>query len=303
MELIIDFSWLWNRSYFAFKDFQNSEGELTGAMFGVLKFHEAIADKGYKIVACLDDVSSYRKEVYEGYKANREVDVDRVKAKKCNQSLFEILSFLGWEFYKTEGYEADDLIASRAMENAKENKPCIIYSSDKDLQQLMVFPTVQVASSIEQGQFVFKTPEDVMSKLDVPPELVRYYRPFKGDTSDNITSAVSRIQSKHLIPIAKDIEDGLVLGLTLETAYDKAVSKNKDKLTPSALQKLNEGRSTYVRNFVIMDLIKWYHNPVQQNKVSFRTLTEEGLFNLLDRYELKDFKGNYIDNLAVRGLL
>lgn len=303
MELIVDFSWLWNRSYFAFKDFQNSEGDLTGAMYGVLKFHEAIADKGYKIVACLDDISNFRKEVYEDYKANREVDVERVKAKRCNQSLFEILSYLGWEFYKTEGCEADDLIASRAMENAKAGNPCVVYSSDKDLQQLMIFPSVQVASSIEQGQFVYKTEQDTIEKLGCSPSQIRYFRPFKGDTSDNIPSAVSRIQSKHLVPIAKDIEDGLVLGLTLENAYDKAITKNKSKLTSSAFQKLVEGRETYVRNFIIMDLIKWYHNPIPQNKVEFRTLTETGLFELLDKYELKEFKGNYIDNLAVRGLL
>lgn len=301
MELIIDFSWLWNRSLYAFKDLTSPEGEPTGAMYGLLKFHEAIANKGYKIIACLDDFSTERKELYEGYKATREVDDFRLQAKKTNQPLFEILNFLGWEFYKSDGYEADDIIASRAMELAKQNTTCIIYSSDKDLQQLMVFPTILISSSIDKGNFVFKSAKDVEEKIGVKPELVRYFRPLKGDSSDNIRSAAPRVQTKYLIPLATIIEDNLMIGMSLDKAYEKAVEKLSDQLTPKAKATLLEGKYTYCVNFQIMDLLKHYHNPLLQHQITFRELNEEMLFNLLDRYGLKEFKGNYIDTKVVRG--
>lgn len=302
MELIIDFSWLWNRSLYAFKDLTSPEGEPTGAMYGLLKFHEAVACKGYKIIACLDDFSSERKELYEDYKSTREVDDFRLRAKKTNQALFEILNFLGWEFYKTDGLEADDIIASRAIELAKQNTTCIIYSSDKDLQQLMVFPTILISSSIDKGNFVFKSAKDVEEKIGVKPELVRYFRPLKGDSSDNIKSATPRIQTKYLIPLATLIEDNLMLGMTLGDAYTKAVEKLSGELTSKAKATLLEGKHTYCVNFQLMDLLKYYHTPAPQNKVVFREMTEEMMLNLLDRYGLKEFKGNYIDTKVVRGL-
>ena len=302
-ELIIDFSWLWNRSHFAFKDLRNSEGQLTGAMYGVLKFHEQIAYKGYKIVACLDDISVERKQIYEGYKATREIDEDRIKAKKCNQSLFEILSFLGWTFYKTEGYEADDLIASRACQFAKQGTACTIFSSDKDLQQLLELPTVKISSSIDKGKFVYKTEKDTIEKLGVKPELLRYFRPLRGDTSDNIPAAVPRVQTKYLIPFAEAIKDSLTLGLTLGDAYDRAFTKVESTLTAIAKEKISVGKEIYIKNFLIMDLLKWYNlEPICKEPVKFREMNEETMFLLLDKYEMKEFKGSYLDAKAVRGI-
>lgn len=299
-ELIIDFSWLWNRSYFAFKDLKTASGDLTGAMFGILKFHEQIAQKGYRIVACLDDVPTRRKQLYEGYKANREIEEDRYKAKRCNQALFEILSFLGWTFYKTEGYEADDLIASRACQYAKQGKPCTIFSSDKDLLQLLELPTVKITSSIDSGKFVYKTDKYILDKIGCRADLVRYFRPLKGDSSDNIPIATLRVKTTILVPFAEAIKDSLVLGLTLPDAYDRALTllESKVKLTPKAKETLTNGKNQYVLNFQLMDLLKWYNEEplCSEQPVSFRQLDEKVLFDLLDRYELKDFKGCYLDS-------
>lgn len=295
MELLIDFNWLFNNRLYAFNNLTNSEGIPTGGMYGILKVHEMIANKGYNIVACLDGNPIERKTLFEDYKANREQDEFRTNAKKGNQTLFEILNHLGWKFYKDDEKEADDLIASRAMENSKKGIETIIYSSDKDLQQLMVFPNVKITSKIEKGQFVFKTNQDVIDKIGCEPRYQRWMRPARGDSSDNIPSAVPRVQAKVILPVVKDIEDGVMLGLTLPESYHRAVEKHKDSLTKNAYEKLRNGINQYCINFQIMDLLKWYHQPIEMKQVQFRELSDDMIILMLDRFEMKEFKEWYIN--------
>lgn len=296
MELLVDFNWLYNRSLFAFENLTNEEGIPTGGMYGTIKTITSFIDMGYKNISIfLDDYPEERKQLFEGYKANREPNETREKAKKCNQSLFEILSHLGCKIYKVAGKEADDLIASRSMELAKEGKECIIFSSDKDLQQLMTFPQIKISSKIEQGKLVFKTAEDTIEKIGCEPSLSRWYRGMRGDQSDNIPSAVPRVQSKVLIPIVRDIEDNVMLGLKLNEAYNKAVEKHKDNLTKSAYEKLINGVTQYCINFSLMDLLKWYHSPIAMEQLPFRQLNDELLYPILDRFQLREFKEWYVN--------
>lgn len=296
MELLVDFNWLYSRSLFAFENLTNEEGIPTGGMYGTIKTITSFIDMGYKYISVfLDDYPDERKKLFEGYKANREPNETREKAKKCNQSLFEILNHLGCKIYKVEGKEADDLIASRAMELAKENKECIIFSSDKDLQQLMTFPQIKVSSKIEQGKLVFKTVEDVIEKVGCEPQYHRVMRPFRGDQSDGIPSAVPRVQAKVILPVAKSIQDNLMLGLTLDESYSKAVESNKDNMTKVAYEKFVSGKNQYIINFLLADLLKWYHSPIAMEQLPFRELNDELLYVILDRFQLREFKEWYVN--------
>ena len=296
MELLIDFNWLYNRSLFAFENLTNDEGVPTGGIYGTLKTISSFIDMGYKnITICLDDYPEERKKLFEGYKANREPNETREKAKKCNQSLFEILSHLGCKIYKEVGKEADDLIASKAMELAKENRECIIFSSDKDLQQLMVFPQVKISSKIEQGKLMFKTAKDTIEKIGCEPQYLRVFRPARGDQSDGIPSAVPRVQAKVILPVAKSIQDNLMLGLTLDESYSKAVESNRDSMTKSAYEKFVNGKNQYIINFLLADLLKWYHSPIEMEQLPFRQLNDELLYQILDRFQLREFKEWYVN--------
>lgn len=298
-ELIIDINWLWINRLYAFKDLTNADGIPTGGFYGVLKFHEAIANKGYQIVACLDGYPKERKELSEDYKDNRESDDFRTLARKCNQAMFEVLNFLGWKFYKNDNLEADDLIAMRAIKNANSNVETIIYSGDKDLCQLMMYPQIKVSNKIEKNNFVFRTNEELIDKVGCTCNLLRYYRPFRGDSSDNIKAATPRIQSKILQPMAKSIENNLMLGLTLNESYKKAIADNSDILTAKSKQTLIEGEQAYCINFQLMDLLKWHYQEVDVDEVNFRKLSETDMLDILKSYNMKEFIGNYIDNKVI----
>lgn len=305
--LLVDFSWLWNRSLYAFKELccqVDDKVVPTGAIYGILSFYQTISSKKFsEMYLCLDDYSAYRKSIYEDYKGTRDHgDEFRAEARKLNPDLFEMLSFLGFKILKAEGMEADDIIASKSLELANSGNTVCIYSSDKDMQQLLIHPNIRMANKISNGELLYITPEQVEEKQDVKPRYIRYYRPFKGDSSDNITSAAPRVLSKYLRPIAELIEEFLIAGKTLDESYSLAVDKSKSNLSDKAYAVLVNGKATYIRNFMLMDLLKYNCNPISNiSNVAVPALTSEGFLWMLDKYAMKDFKKFYCDTQAALG--
>ena len=174
--------------------------------------------------------------------------------------------------------------------------------SDKDMQQLLVFPNIKMANKIENGNLLYITEEQVEEKLDVKPELVRYYRPFRGDSSDNISSAATRVQSKYLKPVAESIRTNLLQGNTLDMAYDKAVVQHIATLSANALSTIQSGKNIYIRNFCLMDLLKYNKNPLEISYVSLPALNQSGFLEILNKYQMNEFKKYYFETLSALGV-
>lgn len=306
-ELLIDFSWLWTRSLYAFKELScvvEDKTVPTGAMYGILKFIQSAQGMGFDTInICLDDYSKYRTELFEGYKATREHgDPFRAEARKLNPELFQVLGYMGCKIVKVAGMEADDIISSMALELANNGDEAVIYSSDKDMQQLLVFPNIKMANKIDNGNLLYITDEQVEEKQDVKPELIRYYRPFRGDSSDNISSATPRVQAKYLKPLAESIKVNLQQGNTLDMAYDKAVAQHISSLTANALSTVQSGKSTYIRNFCLMDLLKYNRNPLEISYVSLPALNQTSFLEILNKYQMNEFKKYYFETQSALGM-
>jgi DNA polymerase-1 len=80
------------------------------------------------------------------------------------------------------GFEADDLIASYATKFAETNGKVVIVSSDKDLLALLD-NKISVYDSMKRKWY---TPEAVVERYGVPPNLLVDYLAIVGDTADNI---------------------------------------------------------------------------------------------------------------------
>jgi hypothetical protein len=174
-------------------------------------------------------------------------------------------------------------------------------------QKFKTYPTdkktVQdLRNKIENGNLLYITEEQVEEKLDVKPELVRYYRPFRGDSSDNISSAATRVQSKYLKPVAESIRTNLLQGNTLDMAYDKAVVQHIATLSANALSTIQSGKSTYLRNFCLMDLLKYNKNPLEISYVSLPALNQSGFLEILNKYQMNEFKKYYFETLSALGV-
>jgi DNA polymerase-1 len=80
------------------------------------------------------------------------------------------------------GYEADDLIATYALQAVKAGADVTIVSSDKDLMQL-VQPGIVMLDTMKNRRI---GREEVMEKFGVPPEKVIDVQALAGDSVDNV---------------------------------------------------------------------------------------------------------------------
>ena len=132
--------------------------------------------------AVIFDYSSktFRKELYPDYKANRSAPPEELIPQFG--LIREATRAFNLPCLETEGFEADDLIATYARKAEAIGADVTIISSDKDLMQL-VTPTVHMYDSMKDKQIGIP---DVIEKWGVPPEKMIDLQSLTGDSTDNV---------------------------------------------------------------------------------------------------------------------
>jgi DNA polymerase-1 len=136
-------------------------------------------------VAVIFDHSSrtFRNDIYPAYKANRpelpedlrpQFPLTREATRAFNVSCIE-----------TEGFEADDIIATLACKAREAGGKVTIISSDKDLMQL-VGGGVYMLDPMKNREIGV---DEVIEKFGVPPERVVDVQALAGDSVDNVPGA------------------------------------------------------------------------------------------------------------------
>ncbi|MFN6006230.1 MAG: DNA polymerase I [Paracoccaceae bacterium] len=127
--------------------------------------------------------TTFRNALYPEYKANRpelpedlrpQFPLTREATRAFNVACLE-----------TEGYEADDIIATLAREAVEAGGSCTIISSDKDLMQL-IRPGIDMFDPMKTRQI---GPDEVMEKFGVGPDRVIDVQSLAGDSVDNVPGA------------------------------------------------------------------------------------------------------------------
>lgn len=148
--------------------------------------HKFGREYGQVYIAC--DHSSWRKKVFEYYKANRKTKRDESPLDWnqlfdwLNNITEEIRQYLPYHVLSVPGAEADDIIAvlvERTQEFGK-GENVMIVSSDKDFKQLQKYPNVKQFSSIQKKFLVEKNPQKYLFEHIV-----------RGDSSDGVPNIFS----------------------------------------------------------------------------------------------------------------
>ncbi len=232
------------RSYFAFisKPLRNPRGQNISAAFGFFRSIFQLWD-GYKptaMAAVFDSrTPTFRHLMYDAYKATRQ---------KTPEDLYtqiplveELLAALGIPMLRTDGYEADDLIATLAKQCRAEGRPCYIISSDKDLLQLVGGSVRALRPDRDQG-FLLLGPAEVAEEWGVTPEGILDYLSLTGDASDNI-------------PGVAGVGDKTALKLLNEWGSFDAIWENIAKVQPDSLRaKLEKGRESAMLSRTLVTL-------------------------------------------------
>ena len=182
---LIDASIYIFRAWFSVPDSMRGEDGLpVNAAYGFCRFLTEFVErsKATHVGIAFDEslTQSFRNDLYPEYKMNRELPPEELSRqfKLCRR----VAQAAGLHCVSHDRYEADDLIASMALEMRGHGFRNIIVSADKDLTQCLRGSDLwwDFARNRELNS------AQVRDKFGVPPEAIQDYLGLCGDAVDNI---------------------------------------------------------------------------------------------------------------------
>lgn len=186
---LLDGTALAYRAYFAFikSNLKNSEGIPTGPVFGFANTIVRLMDteKPTHIAVIWDTAEpTFRHEMDEQYKANRPPQPEELQ--QTIPLMKEMLGYWGIPSLEQDGYEADDIIGTLAMQAKAEDIEVFLVTPDKDFMQLVGENIKMYKPRFKGDGFEVIDRQGVLEYFGVPPEKVIDVLAIIGDTSDNI---------------------------------------------------------------------------------------------------------------------
>jgi DNA polymerase I len=181
--LLVDGSSYLYRAFHALPELRNSQGEPTGAIYGMLNMlRRLLKDHPADHVACVFDAKgkTFRDDVYPQYKANRAPMPEDLIVQIA--PLKEAIAALGWPLLEIEGVEADDVIGTLARQAERDDMKVVISTGDKDFAQLV---TERVTLVNTMSNEVLDE-AGVEAKFGIKPGRFIDYLALVGDSIDNV---------------------------------------------------------------------------------------------------------------------
>lgn len=181
--VLVDGSSYLYRAFHALPPLENSKGQPTGAVKGVVNMlKRLLKDYPESPVAVVFDAKgkTFRDDIYPEYKANRPPMPDDLRLQIA--PLHEIIRNMGLPMLVVPGVEADDVIGTLASEGAVKGKRVVISTGDKDMAQL-VNEHVSLVNTMDNSSMDIAGVEE---KFGIPPCYIIDYLALMGDSVDNI---------------------------------------------------------------------------------------------------------------------
>jgi len=189
--LLLDGHSLAYRAFFALpaENFSTTTGQPTNAVYGfTAMLINVMRDEKPTHVAVAFDRSepTFRHEQYVEYKANRRETPADFRSQLS--LIFEVLDALGIRHLSQPGYEADDLIATLAMQATADDMGVLIVSGDRDVLQLVSDDVTVLMTRRGISDMTRFTPKAVTEKYGLTPAQYPDFAALRGDPSDNLPS-------------------------------------------------------------------------------------------------------------------
>ncbi len=231
---LIDGHYYIYRSFFAFgaRPLTNHAGERVETVYTFAQLlwslYREHGETDYWAVALDGTQPTFRHDEYADYKATREAMPDDLKSQlPWIERLFDAFRI---PVLLVEGFEADDLIATAACQQADLGREVQIYSKDKDLEQVL---SDHIKMRHETTQKDLYGPEQLLSKRSIRPEQVVNFQALVGDSTDNIPG-VPGIGPKTAVKILEALDQ---VG---ESRLEYLLDHSPDGLSPKILAKVRD---------------------------------------------------------------
>ena len=210
--VLVDGSSYLYRAFHALPPLENSKGQPTGAVKGVISMlRRLLKDYPESVVTVVFDAKgkTFRDELYSDYKSHRPPMPDDLRSQI--QPIHDITRAMGFPLVIVDGVEADDVIGTIAVHRSQQGRDVVISTGDKDMAQLVDGHVTLVNTMTE----TVLDPSGVKDKFGVPPELIIDYLALVGDKSDNIPG-VAGVGEKTALALLNDLGDMDVIYADLE---------------------------------------------------------------------------------------
>jgi DNA polymerase-1 len=288
--ILVDGHSLAFRSYFAFAKgrdggLRTTTGIPTSVCFGFIKsLLEVMGSEQPESMVVAFDLSlpTFRHEADDTYKADRpDTPEDFIPDLKNLQELLEAFNL---PVVTSPGYEADDVLATLALQASEKGYRVKILTGDRDLFQL-VDPEKRISVLYLSTDFLKRGrttgpaefgPEQVKEKLGITPAQVVDYKALCGDKSDNI-------------PGIKGIGDKTAVNLLNEYGSLDEIYASLDKIKGAVKTKLETGKQDAEHSRYLAQLK--FDAPVDTDiqDAQLQGFDTEVLKPLLEKLELKTF--------------
>ncbi|WP_318499835.1 DNA polymerase I [Photobacterium leiognathi] len=232
--ILIDGSSYLYRAYHAAPNFTNSDGEPTGAVYGVVNMLRSMLRQfSTEHIAVIFDAKgkTFRDDMFPEYKANRPPMPDNLRGQI--EPIHAVIKAMGLPLISISGVEADDVIGTLATQASQQGMPVLISTGDKDMAQLVD----QNITLINTMTDVVMDPAGVVDKFGIGPELIIDYLALMGDKVDNIPGVpgVGEKTAKALLTgiggldaLYDNLDDIAPLGFRGSKTMAKKLLDNKD---------------------------------------------------------------------------
>ena len=273
--VIIDGKSVFYRGYYAMGNLSLEDGTPTGGVYGFASLAFEVIRKlkpDYVVVAWDKKGTSTAKRsaIYPEYKAGR---------KKAPDDFYEqipllkdFLKTLGWPLFETDGYEADDILGTLAVQANKLGVEANLITSDLDMLQLIdentkVFAIKRGFSDIEEFDL-----EYFENKYGLKQSQFLDLKALQGDSSDNIPG-VPGIGPKTATQLLQEF-------FTLEGIYG-----NLENIKPAWRKKLEAGKDSAFMSKKIAEI--FLDAPVELNfeDADIRNFNYEEVLKMLRKLE------------------
>lgn len=273
--VIIDGKSVFYRGYYAMGNLSLEDGTPTGGVYGFASLAFEVIRKlkpDYVVVAWDKKGTSTAKRsaIYPEYKAGR---------KKAPDDFYEqipllkdFLKTLGWPLFETDGYEADDILGTLAVQANKFGIETNLITSDLDMLQLIdentkVFAMKRGFSDIEEFDL-----EYFENKYGLKQSQFLDLKALQGDSSDNIPG-VPGIGPKTATQLLQEF-------FTLEGIYE-----NLENIKPAWRKKLEAGKDSAFMSKKIAEI--FLDAPVELNfeDADIRNFNYEEVLKMLRKLE------------------
>jgi DNA polymerase-1 len=186
--MLIDGNALVHRAFHAVKaDLTTSSGELTNAVFGFANtlLKEVTELRPTHIVMAMDrPAPTFRHDAYAQYKATRAPTPTPLVSQFGR--VRELADAMHIPICEVDGFEADDVLGTLALQAEQEHVSTVIVTGDLDALQLVSDGVSVLTPSRGISDTVLYDQEAVKRRFDLAPSQLPDWKALVGDTSDNI---------------------------------------------------------------------------------------------------------------------